>query len=249
MSRKEERGWHREVSSLARPDTYHDLELCRLAAIGDVGMLAQRIAISHPKPDLNSADPQGKTALYFAALRGHTEVVRFLLLQGADPNLKCLNGTSPMHAAALGKSDASVIVLLAYKADPDAVDQHNRTPLIISTHIDHHASVKAIIAAGANLDIQEHSQGNAALHVAAIYGRRKIFCDLISMGADPNLKNRLGDTPLHILAKKGCFFEVSMLLSAGADRAIKNAAGMTATDIVKAQGKGRSTLQILEKRC
>ncbi len=40
-------------------------------------------------------------ALYFAAQRGHAEIVRLLLENGADPNTSFSYG-SPLHAAARG---------------------------------------------------------------------------------------------------------------------------------------------------
>ncbi|KAL7301734.1 hypothetical protein TKK_0005730 [Trichogramma kaykai] len=45
--------------------------------------------------------------------------------------------------------------------------------------------------------------GHSALHVALDFGRKKTFELLLRSGADPNLANRAGSTPLHILCAKG----------------------------------------------
>ena len=52
------------------------------------------------------------TALFFASQDGHTEVVRFLLEAGADPNTVNHNGVSPLFIAAKENHDDVVRLLL-----------------------------------------------------------------------------------------------------------------------------------------
>ena len=63
-------------------------------------------------------------------------------------------------------------------------------------------TVKALIAAGANIDTKDRD-GNTLLHVAAHYGRTTTVKVLIAAGIDVNAKSKYGSTPLHRVAWHG----------------------------------------------
>jgi len=69
----------------------------------------------------------------------------------------------------------------------------------------------------------------------------------LECGANPNLPDWSGDTPLHVLARmSGKYYEnldllqknIEVLVRSGADKDIKNLAGKTAVDVVKEKGSG-----------
>ena len=95
-----------------------------------------------------------------------------------------------------------------------------------------------------------HSDGNTALHWAAMYGNRRIVRSLVDANADVNAKNRFGcavcargesavecagrvraarrpcrDTPLHLAACNGDSSSVAELLLRGADGAVQDNLG------------------------
>jgi ankyrin repeat protein len=74
------------------------------------------------------------------------------------------------------------------------------------------------------------------LHIAAGRGYRTIVELLLRHGADPNAKDRNGNTPLHYVAHSYMSDLVCLLLSHGADPAQKNAQGKTPEDVAREAG-------------
>lgn len=68
------------------------------------------------------------SAVYWAALAGHPEIVEWLLSQGGQLDWRSPEGLTPLHVAALFGNDRAVAVLLDHGADPAALDSHGQTP-------------------------------------------------------------------------------------------------------------------------
>ncbi|MGA7195404.1 MAG: ankyrin repeat domain-containing protein [Anaerolineales bacterium] len=73
------------------------------------------------------------TPLHSAAAGGHTELVKFLLEQGADPNALQESGFTPLHAAAQNGDVESIHQLLLHGADTDVKSAQGKTPLDYAT--------------------------------------------------------------------------------------------------------------------
>ena len=68
-------------------------------------------------------DRRGETALKYATLEGHTDIVEVLLEKGANVDVKDMNGeTSLMHVARQGNGEI-VQTLLDEGADVDTKEQ------------------------------------------------------------------------------------------------------------------------------
>jgi NAD(P)-dependent dehydrogenase (short-subunit alcohol dehydrogenase family) len=93
-------------------------------------------------------------------------------------------------------------------------------------------AMRALIAAGADLNAREPSGGSSPLITAATFGRSEAALALIDAGADLDQQNNDGSTAL-LTAAFFCRTEiVEALLAAGADKTIANNAGSTPLDVV-----------------
>ncbi len=92
------------------------------------------------------------TALHWAALHGHADVVEILAARGADLGAQSdLLGT-PLHAAAnRGQADAASI-LLQQGAAVDARDKDDNTPLHIAAKVGSDELAEVLIKAGADVN-------------------------------------------------------------------------------------------------
>ena len=64
--------------------------------------------------EINVKDNHGMTPLHWAARKGHTTIVEYLLTKGAEINVKDNDGWTPLHFAAYrGRKD--VVALLQTK--------------------------------------------------------------------------------------------------------------------------------------
>ena len=73
-----------------------------------------------PSVDINAGDYDKRTALHVAASQGHTHVVEFLCLKGANVNIEDKMGTRPIDDAMRFKHDACVEILKRCGAVPSA---------------------------------------------------------------------------------------------------------------------------------
>jgi hemoglobin len=142
----------------------------------------------------------------------------------ADPDLlaaRYWNGRTLLHGAAGQGSPACVDLLLRRGADPNAASRFGVTPLHDAA--DHCASpsagevVRLLVAGGANVDAAGGTQRCTPLHLAARRGHLAAAAALLTCGANPELQDRRGDTPLE-RARNCRKREVAALLEAAAGR-------------------------------
>ena len=90
--------------------------------------------------------------------------------------------------------------------------------------------------------------GSYALNNAAAENEVEVIGILLGRGADPNVKNSQGDTPLICATKYagGKATTVKLLVDAGTDFAIKHNKGKTALDYAKAKQQ-QEAIALLEK--
>ena len=169
--------------------------------------------------DPSLASVSDETPLMNAARTGNPEVVDALISAGAEVNpAEAARGqTALMWAAAEGHS-AIVRQLIQAGATVDAQTKSGFTPLMFSARSGDVESAQALLAAGANLG-GVASDSRDALIVAAGSGHTPLVEFLLDQGADPNVADEAGVTPLHA-AVWGNFSNIEMvqrLLVRGAD--------------------------------
>jgi len=175
------------------------------------------------------------TPLHIAAeCNPDPEVAALLIEHGADIHARDSLGNTPLYGAA-GNSDAHpdvVALLLEYGADPTAeayyrICGHPDAPCeIVRTTILYWAvfypletsAAKLLLEHGADADINAlgtaGGYSRAPLHSAAASGELEEIRLLLEYGADVNLKDASGRTPLHYAESTDA---VRLLLNSGAD--------------------------------
>eukprot|EP01122_Echinamoeba_exundans_P003563 TRINITY_DN13646_c0_g1_i1.p1 TRINITY_DN13646_c0_g1~~TRINITY_DN13646_c0_g1_i1.p1 ORF type:complete len:632 (-),score=124.81 TRINITY_DN13646_c0_g1_i1:68-1963(-) len=159
--------------------------------------------------DINEKQ-QGVTPLYLACLRKNTNIMQFLLSNGADPNLMSRNRT-PLYLATLYGEDLMVILLLQHGADPNLIC-NNVAPLHIAAAKGIIELCELLISHGADVNLVAPKAGTP-LHVAASRDHRFIFECLLKYNPDFNVVNHHGETVLHMAARLGHMEIVEKLLA------------------------------------
>ncbi|CAE6437634.1 unnamed protein product [Rhizoctonia solani] len=83
----------------------------------------------------------------------------------------------------------------------------------------------------------QNETGHTLLHLCSVLGFDALATDLISRGADPDVRDATGQTPLHLATLRGQTACVRVLLQAGADTEIVNAYGMAPVDVAREHGR------------
>ncbi len=154
----------------------------------------------------------GATALIQAAKARDGEALAALLKQGADVNAKEKNGSTALLNAIAYKNHRNIKLLLAHKADVSAASAAGFSALILAALRDDAQTASWLIARGADLEAQD-MWGNTALMWAAYSDRAhpEVVKLLLDHGANPDHKNKMGETAFTWAARRGPTDVVSLL--------------------------------------
>lgn len=164
---------------------------------------------------------------FFDALKqGNRTVVQELLAANPELANARFEQATPLHFAAIDNQRELVDLLLAAGADLNARDdEFNMTPIGWANEKGHMDMVDYLRSAGAEMDLysavaygliaevkqllkEDVSQVNARnhygtpIHEASLWGHVDVLKLLLEHGADPNLRNKHGDTALEIARKQ-----------------------------------------------
>jgi uncharacterized protein len=172
------------------------------------------------KADVNAGQPDGATALHWAAYADDAETTALLIRAGANVNVTNDHGVSPLAIAARQGNANIVGQLMKAGADPnDKINDVNsgETPLMHAARGGGADAVRLMLLAGARVNASESWNGQTALHWAAAEGRGAVVETLIEGGADIRQRSNAGSTPFMFAVRKGDVRSVRAFLAAGAD--------------------------------
>jgi len=120
--------------------------------------------------DVNAPQPDGSTALHWAAYEGDAHLAAALLAAGAHPNVVTDTKMTPLLLACEAGNADLVEELLRAGADPNQALGGGETPLMMAARTGSVPVLKLLLARGANMDAREMKRGTNALMSAAANG-------------------------------------------------------------------------------
>ena len=162
--------------------------------------------------DVNQRGAGGKTAIFYAALAGsgYADCVEVAIANGADLNLQDDRGHTVLSAVAAAENYGMFNLLMQAGASTAGLES---IQLIQAAGAGNAERVKSLLATNVNLDLDR----GAAISNAAAAGHTAIVELLIQAGANVNLRDKLGFTPIASAAYAGYGQIVQLLIDAGAD--------------------------------
>ncbi|KAG7388389.1 hypothetical protein PHYPSEUDO_012597 [Phytophthora pseudosyringae] len=208
----------------------------RLLEVVTKGDLAEVMDALNAGADLAAKNSLGQSPAYAAAANGFHHVLTLLLERGASANDVALDGTSPLHAACENNHDRAAKILLKYNARVDVAALNGYTPLHLAAKHGHAEIVSILLSARAKFDFPVRDMTTTALLLACMAGHSNVVEQLLDAGADPQVEDADGNTPLHFTSRDGNYRATYLLLTAGADPDMPNEQDETAFDMAEKQG-------------
>lgn len=181
-------------------------------------------------PSLKTArDAGGASTILVATYNMKPDVVAALVELGAPVDIS--------EASVLGQIDRIHEIL---EGNPDRVWEHapdGFTPVALAAFFGQLPAVRALIAAGADVNAAARNPLKVqALH-AAVAGRNlEIVKTVLDAGGDPNAQQQAGFRPMHEAGTNANRQLAELLLEHGADPLLPNDVGKTAIDLARDQG-------------
>ena len=167
--------------------------------------------------DVNSAAPDGATALSWAVFLGLSDMADNLLAAGADVNTVGEYGESPLTLALANADSALAAKLLKAGADVKVARWNGETPLMIAAGSGNVEAVRLLLENGADVNGAEPKRGQTALMWAASEGHADVVDLLLEKGAKIDAVTKAGFNALVFAALKNDAPSVKRLLKAGAN--------------------------------
>jgi ankyrin repeat protein len=237
------RGGHESIAEILidgganvnSPDNFEQTPV--QAAIGLVNYKTMLDLLVIRGGNINQQDIHGNTALHLAVQYGLTlDVIKTLITLGNDPNIRNSEGSIPLIYA-LTSNREDLISYLTPLSDIFAVNQNNQSSVLLAMSGD--MALMESFFTPSNLTLQD-VEGNSALHYAATYPldelTREKMIFMVNRGADPNVRNARGMTPLHSAIESFYWKTANTLISLGSDMYLSNNAGETALHMAFVRG-------------
>ncbi|MDN4590905.1 hypothetical protein DBA29_20710 [Xenophilus aerolatus] len=185
---------------------------------GDAAEIARLAATG---ASLDARDPQGRTPLHVATFARQRTAVRALAQAGARLDLLENERYDAVTIAAVADDPETLALLLSLGASAKQVtSRYDGTALIAAAHLGHDEVVRQLIAAGAPLDHVNNLHWTAVIE-AIVLGdgglrHQRTLDALVRAGANLQLADREGRTPLALARARGYTTMTQQLLQAGA---------------------------------
>src|SRR3954466_12528927 len=189
------------------------------AAKGDAAEIPRLIAAGE-KAD--AVDSHRRTPLHVAAHFVHQAAAQALLKGGANPNALDAQQYDIVTIAAVNNDVPMLKLALAGGCDPKNVTSpYQGTALIAAAHLGHAEVVRVLIAAGAPLDHVNNLGWTALMESIVLGNGGRNHTDtleaLVKAGANVNIADRQGVTPLGLAKSRG-YTEMARILEAAGAR-------------------------------
>ncbi|XP_054379020.2 fibronectin type 3 and ankyrin repeat domains protein 1 isoform X12 [Pongo abelii] len=220
--------------------------LHQAVSVNDEDLLVRILQGGHVKVDV--PNKFGFTALMVAAQKGYTRLVKILVSNGTDVNLKNGSGKDSLMLACYAGHLDVVKYLRRHGASWQARDLGGCTALHWAADGGHCSVIEWMIKDGCEVDVVDTGSGwTPLMRVSAVSGSQRVASLLIDAGANVNVKDRNGKTPLMVAVLNNHEELVQLLLDKGADASVKNEFGKGVLEMARVFDR-QSVVSLLEER-
>lgn len=248
------------LASVHLDTSAQDLSVVHAARDGETARVSDLLDTGQ---SANTPQPDGATALHWAAHWDDSAMANDLLAAGADVDAANDFGVVPLWLAALNGSASMVHTLLMAGANVNAALPSGETVLMTASRTGDVTAVSLLVSHGANINTREQTRGQTALMWAVAQRHPEIVQVLVEYGADIHIRSTArprrihtrtagfnplgvidttqgGNTALLFAARQGDLESARHLVAAGAD--VNDTAPMGTSALVVAAVSGHASV-------
>jgi uncharacterized protein len=157
------------------------------ATVADAAMKRDMTAVRtlvRQKADVNAAQPDGATAMHWAAYYDDVPLADALIAAGASVKTPNRDGATPLQLACINGSTPLIERLLRAGADPNERAINGETPLMMAARTGAVDAIRLLLDRGADVNAKETLRGTTALMWAAAQSHPAAVRLLVERGAD-----------------------------------------------------------------
>jgi ankyrin repeat protein len=205
------------ISSFSEELNSQQADFLKAARQGDLQQLEKNLKKG---VSIEARDNHGRTALLIATHENHIELAKHLINLGADVNARDnINDTPYLYAGAEGRLEILQMTVNA-GADLSSVNRYGGTALIPAAHHGHVKTVEYLLTTNTDIDHINHLGWTALLEAIILGDGSEIYIQIVSLlveaGADVNIADSEGITPLAHAIQRNYVEIVNLLSVAGA---------------------------------
>lgn len=187
------------------------------------GDVASVVRLADAATPLDARDGHGRTPIHVATFARQRGAIQALAKAGARLDLLDNDRYDAVTIAAVADDEETLRLLLSLGASAKQVtSRYDGTALIAAAHLGHAGVVRQLIAAGAPLDHVNNLHWTALIESIVLGDggprHQATLRALVEAGADVQLKDREGRTPLQLAEARGYVEMAKVLEQAGARR-------------------------------
>jgi ankyrin len=229
-------------------------------------------ALLQKHADVNAPQPDGATALHWAAYGDDLGMADLLIRAGAHVNAANELGATPLYLACINRNAAMAEKLLAAGANANVALPSGESAIMTAARTGSAGVIKTLVAHGADVNRPEPGHGETALMWAVASQHPDAVKTLVEMGANVQARSvarnrrvqvgqRFSDhdarttaymdlggfTPLLFAARQGDVESAKVLLAAGANVNDSSASGTSALVVAAHSAQRALALLLLDK--
>jgi uncharacterized protein len=236
----------RALTRGANPNGDGNPQQIPIIAAAELNYYHMIVLLAENNANINIQNHIGFTPLMEATIQRNNRIMSYLVSRGARLEIKANNGATALMIAVNAANLRGARLLLEAGANPNVFDNSGITPLMRAMEMgDNVDMVKLLVEYNADMEAR-NPEGAPVLMVYPYRNRFPAHRELINLGANVNIQDYQGRTPLIKAVMEANMDMIRFLISKGADRYMKDHSGTSAVDYGMAQMEIRQFLESLD---
>lgn len=179
------------------------------------------------KVDVHEVFPDSRVVELAEAIADNDAKRVHVLAKSTDLRTHGDKNVTLLEWAIVNQSKRAFEALLEEGADPTLPGIDNSTAAHMAAMVNDPYYLRVLLERGLDPNLQDQRIREPLLSASLMGGREEQFDALLAAGANPNVSDSMGDTPLHVAAQVNQYRQALVLLKSGANPLSVNAQGST----------------------